>query len=146
MVLELRALDVHAELRDDAEALAVEVIDDSGDEPLVLFAYGVQLRSYRTMTFTVLEPQKEAARRHWYAEAWCSTTGERYDVMGVDRHALIDDLLSHYSRWGGPDRASAGARAPAGLVPGPRPPDRRRGGSPYLSAQRTGGQDALGPG
>ncbi|MEC8716689.1 MAG: hypothetical protein VXX81_02555, partial [Pseudomonadota bacterium] len=43
--------------------------------------------------------QKEAARRHWYAEAWCSTTGERYDVMGVDRHALIDDLLSHYSRW-----------------------------------------------
>ena len=41
MVLELRALDVHAELRDDAEALAVEVIDDSGDEPLVLFAYGV---------------------------------------------------------------------------------------------------------
>ena len=60
VVLELRALDVHAELRDDAEALAVEVIDDSGDESLVLFAYGVQLRSYRTMTFTVLEPQKEA--------------------------------------------------------------------------------------
>jgi len=99
VVLELRALEVHAELRDQGEALAVEVIDASGDEPLVLFAYGVQLRSYRTMTFTVLEPQKEAARRHWYAEAWCSTTGERYDVMGVDRHALIDDLLSHYSRW-----------------------------------------------
>lgn len=113
VVLELRTLEVQATLRDDAEALAVEVIDPASEVPAVLFAYGVQLRSYRTMTFTVLEPQREAARRHWYAEAWCSTTAERYDVLGIDRSALIDDLLSHYSRWVAARTAPQPVEAPA---------------------------------
>ena len=97
------------------------------------------------MTF-VLEQAEGGRAAALVCEAWCSTTGERYDVMGVDRHALIDDYCPFLALGGGPDRASAGTRAPAGLVPGPRLPIGVEEDHPYLSAQRTGGQDALGLG
>ena len=96
VVAELRGHDLDAVLDGDEEELVLRVREGEG----VVFEYGVALRSYRMMQFAFVErPADEARRRHWFVEAWCSTTGERYDVLGLTRDALIDDLLSHYSRW-----------------------------------------------
>jgi len=66
----------------------------------IVFEYGVMLRGYRTLTFALAQtPAQERRARHWLAEAWCSSTGERYNVLGLDRDAMIDELLTHYSRW-----------------------------------------------
>ena len=64
------------------------------------FEYGVRPRGYRTLTFAMVEtPAEEARHRYWCAEAWCSVTGEQYDVLGLTKEQVIDDLLAHYSRW-----------------------------------------------
>lgn len=96
VVVELRGHQLDAVLDGDAEEVSLRIREGEG----VVFEYGVSLRSYRMMQFAFVErPADEARRRHWFVEAWCSTTGERYDVLGLTREALIDDLLAHYSRW-----------------------------------------------
>ncbi|MEE4383516.1 MAG: BCCT family transporter [Pseudomonadales bacterium] len=87
---------VEATVEREPDAVTLRIEEATGDG----FVYGVRLRSYRTVTFAFVEtPAQEARSRHWYAEAWCSATGESYDVLGLAQEQLIDDLLAHYSRW-----------------------------------------------
>jgi hypothetical protein len=70
------------------------------DGEAVVFEYGITACSYRTPAFAFVESGSVDRRsRHWLAEVWCSATGERYDVLGLERGSLIDDLLASYSRW-----------------------------------------------
>jgi choline/glycine/proline betaine transport protein len=96
VALELRSHDQDVHMDQDDDRSVLQVIEDDH----VVFEYGVQLRSYRTVTFAFVETPKEQERsRHWFVEAWCTSTGERYDVLGLGEEALIEDLLNHYSRW-----------------------------------------------
>jgi choline/glycine/proline betaine transport protein len=96
VLMELRGHDQRARLIEEDDGVLLQVL--AADEETVVFEYGVRLHSYRTMTFALGQTPGRVPL-HWYAEAWCSTTGERYDVLGLERYALIDELLSHYSRW-----------------------------------------------
>jgi len=93
---ELARHGLEALVETDPDAVTLRIEESEGDG----FAYGVRLRSYRTVTFAFVEtPAQEERSRHWCAEAWCSATGESYDVLGLGQEQLIDDLLAHYSRW-----------------------------------------------
>jgi len=85
-----------ASVEQDDEGVRLEIKEADGER----FAYGVRLRSYRMVTFAWVEtPDADVRHRHWYAEAWCNLTAEEYDVLGLSRAQIIDDLLGHYSRW-----------------------------------------------
>lgn len=93
---ELAAHGIEAVVEQDEEGVSLHVTEIGGER----FAYGVRLRSYRMVTFAFVEtPAADARHRHYYAEAWCNLTAEEYDVMGLSRAQIIDDLLGHYSRW-----------------------------------------------
>jgi choline/glycine/proline betaine transport protein len=82
-------------VRDD-DGVRLAVRESDGER----FEYGVRLRGYRMVTFAFVEtPAADERHRHWYAEAWCSVAADQYDVLGLTREQLIDDLLAHYSRW-----------------------------------------------
>ena len=93
---ELEAHGARAEVVRDEDAVSLTIEEADGES----FAYGVRLRSYRMVTFAFVEPPDADERnRHWYAEAWCNATADEYDVLGLSRGQIIDDLLGHYSRW-----------------------------------------------
>lgn len=93
---ELAGHGLEAVVQQDDDGVSLEIIEADGEQ----FAYGVRLRSYRMVTFAWVEtPEADDRNRHWYAEAWCNLTAEEYDVLGLSRAQIIDDLLGHYSRW-----------------------------------------------
>ncbi|MDZ7827253.1 MAG: BCCT family transporter [Gammaproteobacteria bacterium] len=96
VAMELRTHDVDALLDEAEDQLVLRVLDGEA----VVFEYAITARSYRTPAFAFVESGTvDRQSRHWLAEAWCSATGERYDVLGLERESLIDDLLASYSRW-----------------------------------------------
>lgn len=85
-----------ATVSEDEDGVRLDIVEADGER----FTYGVRLRSYRMVTFAWVETEDADVRhRHWYAEAWCNVTAEEYDVLGLSRAQIIDDLLGHYSRW-----------------------------------------------
>ena len=95
VLVELRGHGLEVVLEEDADHAVLRILD--GED--VGFEYGVRLRSYRNVTFAFVEtPAEESRNRHWFAEAWSSASDDSYDVLGLTREALIDDLLSLYSR------------------------------------------------
>ena len=98
VVEELSGHDQVAHLLEEEDGLLIQVMEPAGE--VVAFEFGIRLRSYRTLTFGLVETAaEERRRRHWYAEAWCTTTDDRLDVLGLGRDALIDEVLASYSRW-----------------------------------------------
>ena len=98
VVEELATHDQEAKLLEQEDGLLLQVMEPATEE--VAFEFGILLRSYRTLTFGLVETAaEERRRRHWYAEAWCTTTDDRLDVLGLGRDALIDEVLASYSRW-----------------------------------------------
>jgi choline/glycine/proline betaine transport protein len=106
VAMELRTHAVDALLDEAEDQLVLRVLDGEA----VVFEYAITARSYRTPAFAfVASGSVDRRSRHWLAEVWCSATGERYDVLGLERESLIDDLLASYSRWiGGSTEALRG--------------------------------------
>lgn len=93
---ELAEHGIDATVDSDDDSVRLSVHESDGNR----FEYGVRLRGYRTVTFAFVQtPAADEQERHWYAEAWCNATAEQYDVLGLTREQIIDDLLAHYSRW-----------------------------------------------
>ncbi|TVS08515.1 MAG: BCCT family transporter [Gammaproteobacteria bacterium] len=93
---ELTGHGIDAVVIEDDDGVRIEVHEADGET----FAYGARRRSYRMVTFAFVEtPAADARHRHWYVEAWCSVTADEYDILGLSREQIIDDLLGHYSRW-----------------------------------------------
>ncbi len=93
---ELAGHGIDASVVRDDDGIALEVQEADGET----FSYGARLRSYRLVTFAFVEtPAADARNRHWFVEAWCSVTRDQYDILGLSREQIIDDLIGHYSRW-----------------------------------------------
>lgn len=64
------------------------------------FHYGLRLRRYAMPSFSYFESGPEAAQRehYWRAEVFLEDGSQDYDVMGLTREELIQDVLAQYDR------------------------------------------------
>jgi choline/glycine/proline betaine transport protein len=93
---ELRKRSLEAEVQQDERRLKMVVSPGSEEE----FSYGIRLRSYDTPGYSFIENQnnRKRADKYYRAEVFLSDGGQDYDVMGLTRDELIQDVLAQYDR------------------------------------------------
>ncbi|KAA2211713.1 BCCT family transporter [Teichococcus oryzae] len=93
---ELRGRGLQAELHQREGGLRLISMPGAPEE----FHYGLRLREYALPSFSYFETAAEAQQReHYYrAEVFLEDGSQDYDVMGLTREELIQDVLSQYDR------------------------------------------------
>lgn len=91
---ELRARGVEAELLREEERIRLIASPGAAEE----FRYGIRLRSHAAPSFSFAGGPGDDEERSWRAEIFLREGGLDQDVMGLDREALIADVLARYER------------------------------------------------
>ncbi|WP_353622937.1 hypothetical protein [Aliirhizobium terrae] len=93
---ELRNRSLEAEVQQDDSRLKL-IVTPGGEEQ---FSYGIRIRPYDMPSYSFIESQsnRQRADKYYRAEVFLSDGGQDYDVMGLTREELIQDVLAQYDR------------------------------------------------
>jgi choline/glycine/proline betaine transport protein len=96
VVAELRKRSLDAEIHHDDNRLKM-IVTPGGEEE---FSYGIRIRPYDMPSYSFIESQanRQSADKYYRAEVFLSDGGQDYDVMGLTREELIQDVLAQYDR------------------------------------------------
>lgn len=93
---ELRRRSLEAEVIQEDNRLKL-IVTPGGEEE---FVYGIRMRSYDMPSYSFIESQlnRQHNDKYYRAEVYLSDGGQDYDVMGLTRDELIQDVLGQYDR------------------------------------------------
>jgi choline/glycine/proline betaine transport protein len=96
VVAELNKRSLEAEIHHDDNRLKM-IVTPGGEEE---FSYGIRIRPYDMPSYSFIESQsnRQSADKYYRAEVFLSDGGQDYDVMGLTREELIQDVLAQYDR------------------------------------------------